>query len=81
LGNGFHELQAAGEQRSRFIKDLAYRKQEGLPDVPLDERLLAALDQGLPDCAGIAMGIDRLVMLALGCQAIEEVLSFDFAGA
>lgn len=81
LGNGFHELQSAAEQRARFLRDLENRREQGLPAVPLDERLLAALDQGLPDCAGIAIGVDRLVMQALGCQRIEEVLSFSFTSS
>lgn len=81
LGNGFHELQASQEQRARFLGDLDYRKQTGVPLVPLDERLLAALSHGLPDCAGIAMGVDRIVMLALGCKGIEEILSFNFEQA
>ncbi len=81
LGNGFHELQASQEQRTRFLRDLDSRRQQGLEPVPIDERLLAALEQGLPDCAGIAIGFDRLVMLALGCRNIEEVLSFAFEQA
>jgi lysyl-tRNA synthetase class 2 len=81
LGNGFHELQASEEQRSRFVRDLDFRAEHKIPLVPLDERLLAALSHGLPDCSGIAIGIDRLIMLALGCKAIEEVLSFNFAQA
>lgn len=81
LGNGFHELQAAPEQYTRFCEDLHYREMHQLPKVPLDEHLLAALNNGLPDCAGIAMGIDRLIMLALGCEHIAEVLSFDFVRA
>ncbi len=81
LGNGFHELQFAEEQRARFLQNLEDRKKQGAPKVPIDERLLAALAQGLPDCAGIAMGVDRLVMLAVGCQRIEEILSFEFGRA
>ena len=81
LGNGFHELQASTEQRSRFLQDLNYRRQNQLPSVPLDEHLLAALNHGLPDCAGIAIGVDRLVMLALGYQSIEDIVSFHFEQA
>lgn len=81
LGNGFHELQASEEQRSRFVRDLEFRSQNEIPLVPLDERLLAALSHGLPDCAGIAIGVDRLVMLALGCKSIEDILSFNFEQA
>ena len=76
LANGFHELQDAKEQRKRFLQDLAYRKEHNIQQVPLDEKLLAALAAGLPDCAGVALGIDRLVMLALGKQSVAEVMSF-----
>lgn len=79
LANGFHELQDADEQRARFEKDLAYRALRGIVSMPVDERFLAALTQGLPDCAGVALGIDRLVMLVLEQHSIADVLSFDFA--
>lgn len=81
LGNGFHELQSSTEQRARFMADLEYRAQNKMPLVPLDEQLLSALEQGLPACAGVAMGVDRLVMLALGCSSIEAALSFGFERA
>ncbi|BAW79937.1 lysyl-tRNA synthetase-related protein [Candidatus Nitrosoglobus terrae] len=76
LANGYHELRDFSEQCQRFKADLACRKQLGLAEVPIDEYLLAALDQGLPDCAGVALGIDRLLMLRLGSTHIEEVLAF-----
>ncbi|WP_218814650.1 elongation factor P--(R)-beta-lysine ligase [Rickettsiella endosymbiont of Dermanyssus gallinae] len=76
LANGFHELSSASEQRQRFKSDLIQREKAGYPLPPIDERLLAALEQGLPDCAGVALGIDRLIMLATGKNAINEVLSF-----
>jgi elongation factor P--(R)-beta-lysine ligase len=76
LANGFHELSSAPEQRARFAADNAARRRAGLPVHPLDERLLAALGHGLPDCAGVALGLDRLLMLATGAQHIEEVLAF-----
>jgi lysyl-tRNA synthetase class 2 len=76
LANGFHELAAAGEQRARFAQDLRERQQRGLPQHPMDERLLAALAAGLPDCAGVAVGFDRVLMLAAGAAHIEEVLPF-----
>jgi len=81
LANGFHELTDAQEQRQRFAADLAARKASGLPGVPADERFLAALEAGLPPCAGVALGIDRLVMLAAGVKSISEVLTFDDARA
>lgn len=76
LANGYHELSDAAEQRQRFKTDLAQRKEQGLEEVPLDEFLLAALAQGLPNCAGVALGVDRLLMLLLGSSGIEEVLAF-----
>ena len=76
LANGFHELLDAAEQRARFEQDRAERRRRGLPDVALDESLLAALAAGLPDCAGVALGFDRLVMLALGANRIDEVIAF-----
>lgn len=76
LANGFHELASATEQRARFETDLTERRRRGLPCSPLDERLLEALEAGLPDCAGVALGFDRLVMLATGARSIDEVLPF-----
>lgn len=76
LANGFHELADADEQRARFERQLHAREASGLPAVPLDERLLAALAQGLPDCAGVALGVDRLVMLAAGARTIAEAMAF-----
>jgi lysyl-tRNA synthetase class 2 len=78
LANGFHELQDAHEQAKRFEKDLAYRRQNQLPQFSVDQHFLAALEHGFPDCAGVALGIDRLIMLALGCKSVAEVLSFAF---
>jgi lysyl-tRNA synthetase class 2 len=76
LANGFHELGDAGEQRRRFDADLARRQALGLAWVPPDEHLLAALEHGLPACAGVALGVDRLVMLALGAQRLADVMAF-----
>jgi lysyl-tRNA synthetase class 2 len=76
LANGFHELAAAGEQRARFAQDLKERATRGLPAHPMDERLLAALELGLPDCAGVAVGFDRVLMLAAGAAHIRDVLPF-----
>jgi len=81
LANGFHELAAASEQRTRFARDNEERRRRGLPPVEPDERLLAALAAGLPDCAGVALGFDRLVMLATGASRIEQVLPFPTARA
>jgi lysyl-tRNA synthetase class 2 len=76
LANGFHELADAKEQRARFAADLVERTRRGLPAPPLDERFLAALEAGLPDCSGVALGFDRLVMAALGLGSIEEAMAF-----
>jgi lysyl-tRNA synthetase class 2 len=76
LANGFHELAAPAEQRARFAHDNDRRQQLGLPVLPPDERLLAALAAGLPDCTGVALGFDRVAMLALGATHIDEVLPF-----
>lgn len=76
LANGFHELGDATEQRQRFVEENIARQAVGLPVMPIDERLLAALEWGLPDCAGVALGFDRLVMLAAGASSLAEVLAF-----
>jgi lysyl-tRNA synthetase class 2 len=81
LANGFHELGDSAEQRTRFERQLHLREAGGLHKVPLDEQLLAALEAGLPDCAGVALGVDRLVALAAGTRSIEEVLAFPLARA
>lgn len=81
LANGFHELAHATEQRARFETDNARRRQSGLPEMALDEALLSALATGLPDCAGVALGFDRLAMLAAGVSAINDVLAFPHARA
>ncbi len=76
LANGFHELTDATEQRRRFERDRAARREAGRHVPPLDERFLAALEAGLPPTAGVALGVDRLVMLVLGATEIAEVLAF-----
>ena len=80
LANGYHELNHADEQRARFERDNAVRRARGLREVPIDERLLAALDS-LPDCAGVALGVERLLMCLAGTDAIADVLAFPFAEA
>jgi lysyl-tRNA synthetase class 2 len=74
LANGFGELTDAAEQRHRFIADQAKKQTLYNETYPIDEDFLAALQRGLPECAGIALGFDRLVMLATGAEDIEEVL-------
>ena len=76
LVNGYAELRDAAEQRRRFDADLAVRRRIGLPTPPPSERQLAALAAGLPPVAGAAMGVDRLVALALGERAIAPVMAF-----
>ena len=76
LANGFHELDDAAEQRRRFEKDLADRGEAGKERVPLDERFLEALEAGLPACAGVAVGLDRLLMALSGATSIEQVMAF-----
>ena len=76
LINGFYELTDATEQRQRFEAELCMRGETGLPRVPIDENLLLALQDGLPDCAGVALGLDRLLMRVVGATHIKEVLAF-----
>ncbi|HET7757281.1 MAG TPA: EF-P lysine aminoacylase EpmA [Steroidobacteraceae bacterium] len=76
LANGFQELACAPEQRARFARDRAERRRRHLPATEVDQRLLAALASGLPDCAGVALGFDRTLMLALQAAHIDEVLAF-----
>jgi lysyl-tRNA synthetase class 2 len=78
LANGFHELADANEQRSRFVQDVASRNARSLPPMPVDENFLAALARGLPECSGVALGFDRLVMCATGARHIDEVIAFPF---
>lgn len=76
VANGYRELCDAGEQSRRFGKDRAARARLGRPDVVPDPALLAALDAGLPDCAGVALGFDRLLMFLLGLPDIRAAISF-----
>ena len=81
LANGYHELADASEQRRRFEADRQRRSEAGQEVAPLDERLLAALEQGLPDCAGVALGVDRLLLAMLGGEHLDEALAFPFERA
>lgn len=76
LANGYLELTDSAEQARRFAADNRQREAAGRPVRAVDDRLLAALEHGLPACAGVALGFDRLVMLAAGAGHIREVLSF-----
>lgn len=81
LANGYYELLDPDEHRKRFTEDNIRRNQLGLDTHELDERLLSALEVGLPDCAGIAMGLDRVLMLKLKAKSISEVLAFCISNA
>lgn len=79
LANGYLELTDPAEQRRRFEADNAVLAARGEAPRPLDEQLLAALAAGLPDCAGVALGLDRLLMLKLGADSLADVLAFDWS--
>ncbi|WP_427982401.1 elongation factor P--(R)-beta-lysine ligase [Agarivorans sp.] len=81
LANGFHELTDAAEQAERFARDQHSRARQGLPPAQIDQRFLAALSVGLPACAGVALGIDRLLMLALDESRLQAVQSFSIERA
>lgn len=76
LANGFHELSDAREQLRRFQQDNLQREKMGLPVRTIDTRLLSALQAGIPNCSGVALGVDRLLMIAMGAEHIKEVISF-----
>lgn len=76
LANGYYELTDPDEQRRRFASDIERRRQAGKVELDIDERFLGALDAGLPDCAGVALGVDRLLMLQQGAQRLSEIIAF-----
>lgn len=81
IANGYFELTDPEEQQRRFFHDQQIRHEQQKSNNPLDENLLAALSEGLPDCSGVALGLDRLLMLATGATSIDEVLAFPLARA
>lgn len=81
LANGYHELADPEEQGGRFRRETELRRQRGLQAPAVDSRLLSALAAGFPDCAGVALGVDRLLMAMLDTARIGDVLAFDFARA
>ena len=81
IANGYHELTDADEQGRRFAADGRVRERRGLEPMPTDARLLAALAHGMPACAGVAVGLDRLFMIAAGERSIEAVMAFPTARA
>ena len=80
LANGFVELGDADELRARFEHDLEIRRDKHQNVHPLDERFLAAMQAGLPACSGVALGFERLHMVAAGSDDIRDVLLFDYEG-
>ena len=76
LANGYEELTDASEQQQRFQQELEERRDVGADSVPMDRYLLAALETGLPNCSGVALGLDRLLMLMTKAASIDEVLTF-----
>ncbi len=81
LGNGYYELGDAKEQESRFDREIAVRNGLNRPETVKDSRLLSALEAGLPDCSGIAIGLDRILMLLSNSPSIDKVLSFSISRA
>lgn len=81
LANGYHELRDAGEQARRFSRDGDVRRSRHQDVPPTDMHLVAALESGLPSCAGVALGVDRLLMAMLETPRIADVLAFEFARA
>ena len=81
LANGYHELLDAEEQEKRFKAEQEKRQERNFDVYPYDQRMVDALKHGMPDCAGVAMGIDRLLMLLMDTRNIADVIAFDFARA
>lgn len=81
LANGYHELANAQEQRQRLIESNQHRRALGKNELPIDERFLQALSEGFPDCCGVAVGFDRLMMLRHQAAHIRDVIPFDFTHA
>jgi elongation factor P--(R)-beta-lysine ligase len=81
LANGYHELADAKEQRYRFVQDNDLRSQLNLPEIPIDEYFITALQHNFPNCAGVALGVDRLILLAANAKSLDEVLTFPIENA
>jgi lysyl-tRNA synthetase class 2 len=81
LANGYHELQDPAELRRRNAENNRRRASDGKPPLPEESRLLAAMESGLPDSTGVALGLDRVVMLAAGAKCLDEVIAFPFPRA
>jgi lysyl-tRNA synthetase class 2 len=81
LANGYHELRDPAELRRRSSENNRLRTIDGKPPLPEESRLLAAMESGLPDCTGVALGLDRVVMLAAGAKCLDDVIAFPFPRA
>ena len=81
LANGYWELTEPEEQRRRFDADLEARRARALLEPSIDEKFLAALESGLPDCAGVALGLDRLLMLRMGAERLSDIMPFPHGNA
>ena len=81
LANGYQELTDAAEQRRRFEYENAQREIRGEPVYKMDKHLLAALTHGMPECSGVALGVDRLLMAICGAESLDEVVAFPFSRA
>jgi len=79
LANGYLELQDSLELASRFENDQKNRRLQGLPELPIAKQLLDAMEAGLPSCSGVALGIDRLLMLQAGLNSISQVVAFPWS--
>ena len=79
MANGFLELRDAEEQRQRFQQDVQIRSQQGLPAVAIDETFIAALQQCLPACAGVALGLDRVHLIAAQVESLDQLLPFPWS--
>ncbi len=78
LANGYHELRSADELRRRIRVENVHRRKDGKPVLPEESRLLLAMESGLPQCSGVAVGVDRLVLALLGVGSLRDVASFGF---
>ncbi|MBD3653098.1 EF-P lysine aminoacylase EpmA [Kangiella sp.] len=76
LANGFYELADSRQQQARFEADNQWRKENNLPEISIDQRLISALEHGLPECSGVALGLDRLLMIQLKTNNIQDVIAF-----
>ena len=81
LGNGYQELTSATANKEVLKRELAARDEMNLPSVPVDQRFLSAMKSGMPECAGIAIGIDRVLMLQTGASAMKQVINFSWENA